>query len=83
MKTYKPGQVPTSPADVPGFLMREFAAIQQAANRAESFLELQPLATEPARLREGMVAEADGVNWDPGSGAGLYVYRSGAWVFIG
>jgi hypothetical protein len=37
----------------------------------------------PVRPREGMLAYADGTDWDPGSGAGLYQYRGAAWVFIG
>lgn len=31
----------------------------------------------------GRVAYADGVTWNPGSGEGLYVYKSTGWKFIG
>lgn len=32
-------------------------------------------------LRAGLQAYADGVNWDPGSGEGIYYYNAaGAWV---
>ncbi len=41
------------------------------------------LNEEPARLSEGMVVNADGTNWNPGSGVGLYIYRSAAWVKLG
>lgn len=34
---------------------------------------------EPLRPTEGMVRIADGTNWDPGSGAGMYLYLGGAW----
>jgi hypothetical protein len=34
----------------------------------------------PARPREGLVVNADGTNWNPGTGAGLYQYLSAAWV---
>jgi hypothetical protein len=37
------------------------------------------LAEEPARSDNGDVVYADGSNWNPGSGAGLYERRSGAW----
>lgn len=30
----------------------------------------------------GMLAYADGTSWNPGSGAGLYLYKAGAWQFI-
>jgi len=33
----------------------------------------------PIKPREGMLVYADGVNWNPGSGAGYYVYYGGAW----
>ena len=38
------------------------------------------LAAEPERYQNGDVVFADGTNWNPGSGAGLYERRSGAWV---
>jgi hypothetical protein len=34
----------------------------------------------PEKPREGMLAIADGTNWNPGSGQGLYEYRASAWV---
>lgn len=43
-------------------------------------------AEPPAELRrDGMLAYADGTNWNPGSGKGLYRYNSttSAWVFVG
>lgn len=46
-------------------------------------IELESLAAEPTRLFEGMTVNADGTNWDPGSGQGLYAYINGAWVFLG
>lgn len=39
----------------------------------------QPYHANPTDPQEGMVVWADGTNWDPGSGAGLYEYRGGAW----
>lgn len=43
-------------------------------------LELRPIGAAPVRPREGMIVSADGTNWDPGSGAGAYEYKGGAWV---
>lgn len=36
----------------------------------------------PARPKEGMIRLADGTDWNPGSGMGLYQYRSGVWMFL-
>jgi hypothetical protein len=38
---------------------------------------------EPPRVAEGMFFLADGTNWDPGSGQGLYRYQGGAWNKVG
>lgn len=34
----------------------------------------------PDKPREGMIRLADGTNWNPGSGIGLYQYLGGVWV---
>ena len=36
----------------------------------------------PDKLRVGTIKYADGTNWNPGSGEGLYIYKSGGWTFI-
>ncbi len=43
-------------------------------------LLLDTLHAAPSRLLEGLLVIADGSDWDPGSGGGVYVYFSGAWV---
>jgi len=42
----------------------------------------KPLAAAPPSPTVGRVAYANGTSWNPGSGAGLYVYKPGGWVFI-
>jgi hypothetical protein len=37
----------------------------------------------PGKPREGMLVYADGTDWNPGSGAGYYVYYAGAWHAMG
>lgn len=34
---------------------------------------------EPTDKVQGMVAYADGTSWNPGSGAGLYLYSGSSW----
>lgn len=46
-------------------------------------LQLRELHVEVEKPVEGMVVLADGTNWDPGSGAGFYGYRGGAWNLLG
>lgn len=42
-------------------------------------VQLRPLNVAVAKPREGMVVYADGTNWNPGGGKGVYVYTGGAW----
>jgi len=44
-----------------------------------SELRLPTLSAEPERPRDGTVAYAEGVAWDPGGGEGIYAYFNGAW----
>jgi hypothetical protein len=38
-----------------------------------------PYDSEPDPKAAGMVVWADGTNWDPGSGVGLYEYDGSTW----
>lgn len=46
------------------------------------FIKLRVLNAEPKKPRKGIIVYADGTNWNPGSGEGVYVYKSG-WVLLG
>lgn len=42
--------------------------------------DFNTIITAPKNVARGMVRDADGTGWDPGSGAGLYWYDGSAWV---
>jgi hypothetical protein len=42
--------------------------------------QVRSLNVEPSKPREGMQAIADGSDWNPGQGQGLYTFIDGAWV---
>ena len=54
-------------------LSAELALIEEGR-----FLPIRSVA--PAKPREGMLAVADGTDWNPGSGKGLYEYRNSSWA---
>lgn len=61
------------------WIMRELKAISEATFGAAPELQLIPKAVPPPKPRMGMVVYADGTNWNPGSGAGVYVYTGTSW----
>lgn len=44
---------------------------------------LAELNAVPAKVFEGLTVRADGTNWNPGAGRGVYCYQGGAWTFLG
>ena len=78
---YIPMQVPNDPAQLPGFLLQELQNIARSTDT--SIAHLSELNKAPAKPQVGMIALADGSNWNPGSGAGFYGYRAGVWHFLG
>lgn len=61
----------------------ELEDLSRALNEAQEFAFVQELHAEPIRLRAGMIVLADGTDWDPGSGAGVYAYYGAAWHKLG
>jgi hypothetical protein len=66
LSTYRAGFVPDAET------REEFARLEKSLNEAQPSLELVILHAEPERIRPGMVVNADGTDWDPGSGEGTY-----------
>lgn len=71
------GQLPVN-AEVRRFLEAELGKIADILNTDQIMLE--PQAEAPLRPENGVIAYADGVNWNPGSGEGFYGYEAGAWA---
>lgn len=79
---YIPGQIPHGNLSaMEQFLFEELQRIAQEFT-AQTFdhVQLAVRHVAPARPRDGMTVFADGTNWNPGTGRGVYVYSSGAWV---
>ena len=61
-----------------GYLSDELRRIGDAAAVASN-VTLTTRAAEPERLEDGQLVYADGSNWDPGDGEGVYARVNGAW----
>jgi hypothetical protein len=85
LKTFASLQPPKDPAQLPGFLREVQAAIEQAAQRAEPFMQLQVLYAAPSKTFPAMLVYADGTTWNPGSGEGVYRRNlaNSAWNYLG
>lgn len=64
------------------WLMRELFRVsltfEQGVVRHVEFLNVAP-----ERPRDGMTVGADGTNWNPGSGQGVYTYYNATWNKLG
>lgn len=79
---YEPRQVPTTLPEIVTFLEEELRTIAEALAGVEE-VQLVELHVAPDKPRDGLIILADGTNFNPGSGAGFYGYRGGAWHFLG
>lgn len=77
---YNPAQVPSDPAQLPGFLMQELANLRAQLAAAQQSVYLNTLYAAPKKPRDGMIVKADGSTWNPGAGAGVYAYIGSAWA---
>ena len=77
---YAPGLLP---ADAPEWMRRELRSISEAIGNKTPIVWLDKSYAPPKKYSDGMVVLADGTAWNPGSGAGVYCYRAGAWRFLG
>ncbi|MCP4089614.1 MAG: hypothetical protein GY746_07455 [Gammaproteobacteria bacterium] len=75
--SYVPETPPSDPELIPEYLLREFYRIKTELDQVHDH---EVLHNAPLKPFEGMVRYSDGTDWATGSGAGLYEYRSGAWV---
>ena len=76
-----PPQQDKALSDLMKWMQEELNEIATAFTSQE-LLQLETLYEEPEKPRESLIVVADGTQWNPGSGAGLYIYRSGSWVLI-
>lgn len=82
MYSPKPFVRAITPENLLEYVQEELQEIARAQSETQE-LELRTVNREPSKPRAGMIVHADGTNWDPGHGAGAYVYQAGAWVWLG
>lgn len=75
MALYEPEPLPE---DFEDFKRAVEAELRRVATAIDLAWGTAPKAySAPSKPRDGMIRYADGVSWNPGLGAGLYLYREG------
>jgi hypothetical protein len=79
---YQPKPPPPNPTieTLAQYLYDELQAIAQSQSDTVDTVRFNVLNVAPKKPREGALACADGTNWAPGVGAGLYQYIGAAWA---
>tara|TARA_R100000329_G_scaffold95469_1_gene79351 strand:+ start:1024 stop:1284 length:261 start_codon:yes stop_codon:yes gene_type:complete len=68
---YIPNPVPANPDDLPRYIFEEFLKLQNAlSENPTTFIEVKNVT--PEKKKQGDIVYADGTNFDPGSGEGIY-----------
>ena len=73
---YTPNPVPDNPEDLPKYIFEELIKLQGALQENPvTFIAIKNVA--PDRIKQGDIVYADGSNFNPGSGEGIY-FRNAA-----
>lgn len=72
----------TSVVELADGVNKELGQVEQAFAE-QDFVQLTETFVEPTRLRDGLTVFADGTEWNPGSGRGVYTYYGSAWHKLG
>lgn len=82
---YTPRQIPVGGnlEELKQWLAVELGNIQTEQNAALDCLRLKTLYAEPKKFGQGMQVIADGTQWNPGAGQGVYTYYAGSWKKLG
>lgn len=82
---YTPGAPPNDlPDSARRYLDDELHRIASMLQLLLGSTHLDPLYAAPAKPRTGDIVYADGARWNPGSGEGIYYFKStGAWALLG
>jgi len=78
---YEPGPLPLEEKDLGVYIVTELKRLGNTILN-QTHLRAERIHVEPKRPRGGDIVYADGTNWDPGSGEGIYFFNetTSAWV---
>jgi hypothetical protein len=81
-EAYFPAPAPADSKEVSAYVERELRRLAGVLGGA-TYIQLRAINSAPPRVFEGMTVLADGTNFDPGGGQGVYTYYGGVWNKLG
>ena len=79
-----PATAPVNLTEFQVWILDELRHISDTVSELETdTVLLKEWNAVPDKLYNGLVAYADGTNWNPGSGRGVYAYENGSWQLLG
>lgn len=72
-----------TPRDVEPWMNEYFSQIAQSFATARTEFTFATFRAEPTRKWDGLTVLADGTDWNPGSGQGVYTYYNSTWNKLG
>jgi len=79
---FRKSKTPLDVKELPRYLDSELLKIEDDSKNPEvESIQVTVTNSSPDKPRQGQMYYADGANWDPGSGEGIYFYNaSSTWV---
>ena len=75
---WSPNPAPVSPEQLPDYLFNELNRLGDIVFNLDTF-RLEQTNVEPSKSRDGDIRYADGTNWNPGGGEGIYAFFNDTW----
>lgn len=72
----------TSLDEIREWVQKELQKIQQEFV-LQDFIRLKTMNAPPKKVFDGLTVLADGTDWNPGSGQGVYTYYNATWHKLG
>jgi len=78
-ESYNPGPIPANSGPMGLYVQNEFFKVAAYMEALRLGGALPKTHVAPTKTHDGMLRYADGTNWNPGSGEGIYAYYGSAW----
>jgi len=69
-------------SDLRNWVSNELVRVANAFKTESQTTTISVLNAEPQKPQIGKIVFADGTNWNPGAGRGMYYYDNSGWVKI-